>query len=152
SVRRLARRARSACAVRRLPCHPADVLPSSIITVGVALALVPFVVPLPVAACVPLLLVSFAARAIAPVHQHCHAHRKLFHHAIWNDFYDFILMLAAGNITAVWELQHVLGHHRLYLTPHSDPAGVTRFTAAGRLQRLIFTVAGDALSLGDSLR
>jgi fatty acid desaturase len=138
--------------VRRLLVHPADALPSAIITVGVALALVPFALRLPGAAVAALLVLSVAARAIAPVHQHCQAHRKLFRNAIFNHFYDFILMLAAGNITAVWELQHVLGHHRSYLNPREDPAGVCRFTGAGPFQRVIFTVAGDLLSCSDSIR
>jgi hypothetical protein len=127
------------------------VLPSTLITVGVTLALLPFALPVPRAAAATLWLLSVAARAIAPVHQHCHAHHKLFRHSLSNHVYDFILMLAAGNITAVWELQHVLGHHRSYLNPRSDPAGACRFSAPGRFQRVIFTVAGDLLSLPDSI-
>jgi hypothetical protein len=60
-------------------------------------------------------------------------------------------MLAAGNTTAIWELQHVHGHHQTYLTPELDPAGTQRFGHPGRWQRALFTVLGDALSFTDSL-
>jgi fatty acid desaturase len=124
--------------------HRADIAPALIITSATLLAFVPFIAPAPV---IVIALFSFAGRMIAPVHQHCHSHKKLFSSPILNHFYDFVLMLAAGNITAIWELQHVVGHHRSHLNPAKDPASVTRF---GR-SRLLFTVAGDALSFTDSL-
>jgi fatty acid desaturase len=124
--------------------HRADVLPAAVIASATALAFVPFVTRGPIVA---VAILSFAGRMIAPVHQHCHSHEKIFRSAALNHLYDFVLMLAAGNITAVWELQHVAGHHRSHLEPQRDPASVTRF---GR-SRLAFTVAGDALSFIDSL-
>jgi beta-carotene hydroxylase len=135
----------------KLLIHRSDALPASIITLATGLALLPLFAPLSTAALSGIFVLSVAGRLIAPVHQHCHAHRKLFRGRGWNDAYDFVLMLAAGNITAVWELQHVLGHHRLHLDPRRDPASVSRFTKEGPFQRIIFTVLGDLLSFTDSL-
>ncbi len=132
--------------------HSRDARPCLIITSGVLVALVPFFVPLCRPLLVLLFLTSMVLRAIAPVHQHCHAHRKLFWARAWNDVYDFVLLLAAGNTTAIWELQHVHGHHPSHLDPPNDPANSSRFTKEGPLQRLLFTVAGDCLSFSDSLR
>ncbi|HUJ60195.1 MAG TPA: fatty acid desaturase [Kofleriaceae bacterium] len=126
----------------------ADLAPAAIVTGGVALALVPFWVALPPAALVGVWIASLAARSVAPVHQHCHAHYKVFGRGALDAAYDAILMLAAGNTTAVWELQHVRGHHRSYLARAGDPANNDRF-GGGRLR---FTVLGDALSVLDSIR
>lgn len=138
--------------MKRLFHHPADAVPTVIITAGAALALLPFFIPLPIGTAAAVLIGSFAARSIAPVHHHCHSHRRVFRLAFFNIVYDCILLLAAGNPTAVWELQHVLGHHQSYLAPERDPAGVARFGGDGPLQRIIFTVAGDFSSIADSFR
>ena len=127
--------------------HPADWLPVGLVSAGVALAIVPFVVELALPALIAIWILSFAARSIAPVHQHCHAHLALFRSRAANAVYDAILALAAGNVTAVWELQHVAGHHQAYLGRRGDPANNLRF---GR-SRLVFTIAGDALSFTDSI-
>jgi beta-carotene hydroxylase len=129
-----------------------DAAPAAIVTAGVALALVPFAVDLPAAAVVALLVASLAFRAIAPVHQHCHAHLGIFRWRPLNAAYDVVLVLAAGNTTAVWQLQHVRGHHQTVLEPALDPASTRRFGRDGALGRVVFTVAGDALSFTDSLR
>ena len=136
---------------RSLAHDPADWLPASVITGGVVLAMVPFVISLPLPVLVALWLTSIAARSIAPIHHHFHAHYKIFRGVTANAVYDFVLMLAAGHITAVWELQHVHGHHRRYLTPEADPADIGRFGHAGRWQRAIYTLLGDAASFTDSL-
>jgi beta-carotene hydroxylase len=137
---------------RGLVVQPVDWLPAAIVTAGVAVALVPFFVPLSGPALAALALASLVARSIAPVHQHCHAHFKLFTSRLLNHAYDTILMLAAGNTTAIWEAQHVIGHHGSLLDREKDPAWTRRFTKSGPCQRLIFTFAGDLLSFTDSLR
>jgi len=132
--------------------HPADWLPLGVITLGVALAGLPLLVALPLAALVPLWFASLALRSVAPVHQHCHAHYAIFTSNLANAAYDVVLMLAGGNTTAVWELQHVLGHHQVYLEGARDPAYSRRFTPDGPWQRAIFTVLGDAASVRDAWR
>jgi fatty acid desaturase len=127
--------------------NPADWAPALAVTAGVALALLPFALALPLPAVIALGAISIALRSVAPVHQHCHAHLQIFRHPTVNALYDAILALAAGNITAVWELQHVAGHHRSYLTPEADPAACGRFGNS----RVAFTVLGDASSFTDSL-
>lgn len=138
--------------MKGLLVHRLDAAPTAVITAGVALSLLPFAAQFPLPALIAIWLVSFAARSIAPVHQHCHAHRPLFRRRWANQAYDLVLMLAAGNTTAVWELQHVIGHHGAYLRREGDPAAVDRFMADGPLQRIVFTVAGDFLSIADSFR
>jgi beta-carotene hydroxylase len=120
----------------------------AIVTVSVALAAVPFVVELSVLGLVAIWIASFVGRSIAPVHQHCHAHYAVFGGEVANVLYDTVLMLAAGNVTGVWEQQHVRGHHQHYLDREGDPANNDRF-GGGRLR---FTVLGDAVSFVDSLR
>jgi len=132
----------------RRPFSRADLAPALVTTAGVALAFAAMALSLPLAALAVIWLVSFAARSIAPVHQHCHAHAKVFGVAVLDAAYDAILMLAAGNTTAVWELQHVRGHHRNYLAGTHDPARNDRF-GGGRVR---FTLLGDAMSIVDSLR
>ncbi len=138
--------------MKRLLHHPLDLAPTAIITGGVLLACIPFAMHLPLAVLVALWLVSLVLRSLAPVHQHVHAHKPLFRVRAFNHAYDFVLMLAAGNTTAVWELQHVIAHHRSFLTPENDPAAVARFGEDGPWQRIVFTIAGDFLSIADSFR
>jgi hypothetical protein len=125
----------------------ADVGVGALIASSVALAAVPFAIALPLPALVGVWVVSTIGRSIAPVHQHCHAHYKIFGNA-FDHVYDAILLLAAGNTTAVWEQQHVRGHHQHYLERDGDPANNDRF---GR-GRLHFTIVGDAHAFTDSLR
>lgn len=125
-----------------------DLVPASVITVGTALAAVPFGVALPMPALGAIWLLSTALRSVAPVHQHCHAHYRVFRHGLLDALYDLVLVLAAGNTTAVWELQHVRGHHREYLARTHDPANNDRFGAS----RVAFTLLGDAMSIADAWR
>lgn len=126
----------------------ADLVPALAIGVGTAAAFVPFAVALPLPALAALWVASTALRSVAPVHQHCHAHRKVFQIGVLDAAYDALLALAAGNVTAVWEHQHVRGHHRAYLERTRDPANNDRF-GGGRVR---FTILGDASSFVDSLR
>lgn len=128
----------------------ADWAPAGVVTAGGAVALVAVFGEWSTGALAGLWIVSFAARSVAPVHQHCHAHHGIFHPSAANALYDVILMVAAGNLTVVWELQHVQGHHRMYLRGHGDPANQHRF-GRRRGQRLVFTILGDALSFWDAL-
>jgi fatty acid desaturase len=125
-----------------------DLVPASVIAAGTALACVPFAVELSVPALAVIWLVSTAMRSVAPVHQHCHAHYRVFRIPVIDALYDAVLMLAAGNTTAVWELQHVRGHHRTYLDRVDDPANNDRFGKS----RVVFTIFGDAMSVIDSWR
>jgi len=98
--------------------------------------------------------VSFAARLPAPAHQHAQGHLTIFRSAALNAIYDQILALASGHTTAVWELQHSLGHHLQYLDARRDVAGAERFALARRgpqlARRLVFMVFADALTVPDA--
>ncbi|HEU0035263.1 MAG TPA: fatty acid desaturase [Kofleriaceae bacterium] len=128
--------------------HPADRVPALVVTAGVALAIAPFVIALARPATIALAVGSLALRSLAPVHQHCHAHYAVFGRRALDAIYDVILLLAAGNTTAVWELQHVQGHHRAYLGRTHDPANHDRFGGG----RLGFAILGDAISAVDAWR
>jgi len=126
----------------------ADVGVGAVIATSVAIAALPFAIAMPPLAAAGAWVISTIGRSIAPVHQHCHAHYKIFGSALADAAYDAILMLAAGNTTAVWEQQHVRGHHQHYLGRVTDPANNDRF-GGGRLR---FTILGDACAFTDSLR
>ena len=132
--------------------HPADRRPTAIVLTGLALALLPFALPLPAWALIPLWIASMVARTVAPVQQHNHAHLRVFKGRLANLAYDQCFALAAGYTTPGWELQHVLGHHRLYLKGAADPACNHRFSGPGPWQRPLFTLLGSALSFWDAAR
>ena len=98
--------------------------------------------------------VSFAARLPGPAHQHAQGHLTIFRHGPLNALYDAILSLGTGHTTAVWELQHSLGHHLDYLDPVADVAGSERFLRRGPalIRRLVFMVAADAFTIPDGYR
>jgi beta-carotene hydroxylase len=129
-----------------------DLAPTLVITGATALGLLGFAIDhVWLWIIVPL---SFAGRLPAPVHQHAHGHLTIFRHRIANAAYDVLLSLASGHTTAVWELQHSLGHHHDYLDARTDVAGSERFLRRGPtfLRRLVFTVAADALTIPDGYR
>ena len=132
--------------------HSADRRPTAIVLTGLAIALLPFAAPLPAWALVIVWLASMAARTVAPVQQHNHAHLRIFKSRLVNLAYDQCFALAAGYTTPGWELQHVLGHHRLYLKGAADPACNHRFSGPGPWQRPLFTLLGSALSFWDAAR
>lgn len=129
-----------------------DVLPTAAVIAGVGLALAPFVVPMSIGATAACIATSLPLRLLAANHQHHHSHLKVFTNKPLNKLYDTVLMLAAGNVTTGWEMQHCKGHHSQYLDHENDVAGTKRFTAKGPLRQLIFTIAGDAMSAIDSWR
>ncbi len=132
--------------------HPADLRPTALVLVGLLAAALPFALALPVAVVVPLALVSYLARAQVVVVQHNQAHLPVFRGTVGNTLFDLVLALMSGFTTPGWELQHVHGHHRHYLTPARDPAANGRFTGPGRLQRPIFAVLGSSATLLDAWR
>ncbi|HEU0035265.1 MAG TPA: fatty acid desaturase [Kofleriaceae bacterium] len=141
-------------ATRGLFRYPLDLAPTLVITGAVALGLAALVVDH--AHLWWIVPVSFAGRLPAPAHQHAQGHLSIFRSATLNAVYDQILALASGHTTAVWELQHSLGHHLDYLDSQTDVAGADRFRITrGRsplVRRLVFMVAADALTIPDAYR
>lgn len=129
-----------------------DRAPTLVITGAVAIGLLAFAVD---HAWLWLLVpVSFAARLPAPAHQHAQGHLEIFRHRIANAIYDVILSIGTGHTTAVWELQHSLGHHLDYLDARHDAAGAERFLRRGPtlVRRLVFMIAADVLTIPDGYR
>lgn len=138
---------------RSLIRNRADWTPVAVVCGGVALAFWPFVHRLSLPALFAVAAVALVLRSIAPLHQHHHSHHPIFRRAWANHLYDLILLAAAGNTTAVWELQHVRGHHRTFLDAKNDVAGTHRFRAGnGVWHRVEFTLRADALTVVDSYR
>ncbi len=149
-----ARRSQAQPATSGVFRYSLDLAPTLVITGAVALGLVGFVVDHAwLWLIVPL---SFAGRLPAPAHQHAQGHLVIFRSAAANAIYDQILALASGHTTAVWELQHSLGHHLDYLDARADVAGAERFAwTRGRsrlVRRLWFMIAADALTIPDAYR
>lgn len=136
--------------------YPLDLAPTLVITAAVTLGLVPIAGALDPAWLWLIVPVSFAGRLPAPAHQHAHGHLPIFRSRALDAIYDQVLALAAGHTTAVWELQHALGHHRQYLDARTDVAGAERFAwTRGRstlVRRLAFMVLADALTVPDAWR
>jgi fatty acid desaturase len=129
-----------------------DLAPTLVISGAVALGVVGlFVAHVWLWWIVPL---SFAGRLPAPAHQHAQGHLTIFRASAANAIYDQILALGSGHTTAVWELQHSLGHHLDYLDARADVAGAERFAwtreRAPLVRRLWFMFAADALTIPDA--
>ncbi len=88
-------------------------------------------------------------RIFVPIHQHYHAHNSVFKYRFLNNSYDFVLSLAGGNLTSVWIIHHVRGHHSEYLNPVQDVEGNFRFGNWGRFTRTVFTALGTLFSTAD---
>jgi fatty acid desaturase len=129
-----------------------DLAPTLVIAGAVALGLVGFAVDH--AWLWVIVPVSFAGRLPGPAHQHAQGHLTIFRHRALNALYDAILAIGTGHTTAVWELQHSLGHHLDYLDARHDAAGAERFLRRGPtlVRRLVFTVAADAMTIPDGWR
>lgn len=91
---------------------------------GSALALLPFVVPLPLVALVPLLALVLYVRTFAAFAQHNHAHLAVFNWGPLNALFDVLLAQNTGYPTALWELHHNRGHHRHFLDPARDVGSI----------------------------
>lgn len=131
-----------------------DAAPTLVITSAVALGLA--ALWLPHAWLWWIVPVSFLMRLPAPAHQHAQGHLTIFRSGALDAIYDQILTLASGHTTAVWELQHSLGHHLQYLDARTDVAGSERFALSRRgptlVRRLAFMVLADALTVTDGYR
>ena len=134
--------------------YPLDLAPTLVICGAVALGLLPILAGLDHRWLWLIVPLSLVGRALAPVHQHTHGHAAIFRSSLLNALYDHVLVLASGHTTAVWELQHSLGHHRQYLDSRADVAGADRFAFARGwptvLRRIAFTVCADALTVVDA--
>jgi beta-carotene hydroxylase len=95
---------------------------------------------------------SLYARCRGPYSQHNHAHLAVFGSRALNTAYDTVLTLITGYPTALWELQHNIGHHRNFLDPETDVATI-HDPKTGRLySRLWYTIRGNATIHRDALR
>lgn len=117
-----------------------------------ALALVPFTLPLPWWALVPLWLVVFYARTFAAFAQHNHAHLSAFNWAPLNWVYDVLLTQNTGYPTSLWELHHNRGHHRHFLDRDRDVAAITYPGTTRVMSRSMYALRGNLLIHRDAIR
>lgn len=136
--------------------HAADAAPVAICVSAVAIASVAVAVRLEGRLFWAVVGISIAARIMTPALQHNHSHLPVFASRLGNALFDAILPLAAGQTTAVWELEHALGHHRQYLDPTTDVAGTERFAFTRSWpvlpKRLVYTILVDVLTTSDAWR
>ena len=95
-----------------------------LVACGSALALLPFVVQLPLAVLLGLLALVLYVRTFAAFAQHNHAHLSVFNWRPLNALYDALLAQNTGYPTALWELHHNRGHHRHFLEPARDVGSI----------------------------
>ena len=96
--------------------------------------------------------VSLYARCRGPYSQHNHAHLPVFGARPLNTLYDTVLTLITGYPTALWELQHNIGHHRNFLEPEKDPATIIDPKTQRPYSRLWYTIRGNFTIHRDSFR
>ena len=132
--------------------YPLDLAPTLVVTASVLLGLVAVIASIDHVWLLAIVPLSVAGRVVAPAHQHAQGHLGIFRYRVLDALYEQILALAAGHTTAVWELQHSLGHHLQYLDARRDVAGSERF-ARGRsrlARRVVFMICADALTIPDA--
>jgi beta-carotene hydroxylase len=136
--------------------NSADRLPTLLVLASVALGVAAVVGHADPRLLWVLVPTTVLGRFIGPAHQHGHSHLPIFRSRVLNAVYDAVLALGTGNTTAVWELQHGIGHHTMYLEPATDVAGNRRFRVAQGwpllLRRITVTVLGDAMTIVDAFR
>jgi fatty acid desaturase len=84
--------------------------------------------------------------------QHNHAHLSVFRQPLLNRVFDAVLTLNTGYPTAIWQLHHILGHHRDFLDPDRDVARTTHVRSRARMSRWVYALRGNLTVLRDSIR
>ena len=97
-------------------------------------------------------MLSLYCRCRGPYSQHNHGHLPVFGARPLNFFYDTVLTLITGYPTALWELQHNLGHHRTFLETDEDVAGIIDPKTQRPYSRLWYTIRGNCLIHRDAFR
>jgi fatty acid desaturase len=118
----------------------------------VSLSLLPFLVPMSLPLLVPYALLVLYLRTYAPYAQHNHGHLPVFHSKVLNGLYDLFLSQCTGYATALWELHHVRGHHRNFLTPEKDVARITHLSTGQVMSRSWYSLRGNFTIVGDSFQ
>lgn len=129
-----------------------DLWPLTMVALGLGLALTPFFLPMPLWLLVPFLAAAYYVRSFAPYAQHNHGHLPMFRWKPLNHLYDLVLTQLTGYPTALWELHHNRGHHRHYLTPEKDVAGIILPGTGRPMSRWRYALGGNLGVYQDSIR
>lgn len=125
-----------------------------LVACGSALALLPFVVHMPLPAQLGLLALVLYVRTFAAFAQHNHAHLAVFNWWPLNALYDALLAQNTGYPTALWELHHNRGHHRHFLDPARDVGSIVLPGTTQVMSRARYALRGnlrihyDAICIG----
>ena len=129
-----------------------DATPVLLVIGASALALVPFLGPLPSWALLGLWLLVFYSRTFAAFAQHNHAHLPVFNWKLLNWLYDVLLTQNTGYPTALWELHHNRGHHRHFLDPDRDVAAIVYPGTTRVMSRSMYALRGNLRIHRDAIR
>jgi beta-carotene hydroxylase len=132
--------------------YPIDAYPVGIALGATALGLVPFVLVLPWWLVAAAWIGVAYLRTFCAFAQHNHAHLPVFRAPLLNRAFDVLLTLNTGYATAVWELQHVRGHHRQYLHPDGDVASPYRPGTREPVSRWLYALRGNLTIHRDAVR
>lgn len=132
--------------------YRADFRPVLCVVLVLAASLLPFVVEMPLGLLLLYAVFVLYLHSYAPYAQHNHGHLPTFRNAPMNWLYDFMLTQCTGYPTAFWELHHVRGHHRHFLTPERDVARLTDLRTGQVVSRVWYALRGNLTILRDSIR
>lgn len=116
------------------------------------LALIPFLVPLPLWQLIAIGIAVAYLRTFCAFVQHNHAHLPVFRHQFFNRLFDVLLAQNTGYASSLWQLHHNLGHHRHYLEPARDVARLTRLGQRAPMSRWFYALRGNLTIVPDSIR
>jgi fatty acid desaturase len=132
--------------------YRADLRPLLSIVTIVVLSLLPFLIHFPLWLLLPYAGVLLWLRSYSPYAQHNHGHLPVFRFQVLNLVYDALLAQCTGYATALWELHHVRGHHRHFLTPELDVARIIDRRTGRTMSRWYYAFRGNLTILRDSIR
>ena len=129
-----------------------DFRPVALVIVAMALSLMPFFVSMPAWLVGADWLLMAYLRTFTAFAQHNQAHLKVFTLGPLNQAYDTLLAQCTGYTTPLWELHHVRGHHRHFLSPEHDVASIVDRHTGRVIPRWRYAVGGNLRIHRDAIR
>jgi len=126
--------------------------PVGLVLIATTMSMLPFLHPLAIWQLAVVWAAVAYLRTFCAFVQHNHAHLPVFRQRLLNRLFDVILTLNTGYPTAIWQLHHILGHHRDFLNPELDVARTTHTGSQTRMSRWVYALRGNLTVLRDSIR
>ncbi len=135
-----------------------DWRPVALVMASLAASALPFFVPMPLPALAVTWVVMVYLRTFTAFAQHNQSHLKVFSWRPLNQIFDAMLAQCTGYTTPMWELHHVRGHHRHFLSPKDDVASIVDHRTGRDFARWYYALRGnlrihrDAIAIGRAER